>query len=174
MNFLTLIAGSVIILAFSWFYSVKHYRYHGIPRFFSFESIFILTALNLKGWFENPLSPLQLISWILLLASAWAGIAGFLTLKIKGRPGVNIEETTLLVESGIYRYIRHPLYLSLLLLGTAIVLKNPGPVQITAGIVNAIALFLTALIEEKEMIEKFGEEYKKYMKHTQMFIPFVV
>jgi len=174
MNLMTLAAGTLIILAFSWFYSIKHYRYHGIPRFFSFESVFILTALNLKAWFETPFSPLHLLSWILLVASAWAGIAGFLTLKIKGRPGANIEETTLLVKSGIYRFIRHPLYLSLLLLGTGIMLKDPGPVQIIAGIVNAIALFLTALIEEREMVEKFGEEYSKYMRHSKMFIPFVI
>jgi protein-S-isoprenylcysteine O-methyltransferase Ste14 len=53
-------------------------------------------------------------------------------------------------------------------------LKDPGPVQIIACIVNAIALLITALIEENEMIEKFGEEYRMYMRHSKMFIPFII
>lgn len=174
MTPLTLITGSFIIFFFSWFFSIKHHRYHGIPRFFSFESVFILTALNLKAWFISPFSPLQIVSWMLLLGSAWAAIAGYVTLKRRGQPGDSIEETTLLVRSGIYRHIRHPLYLSLLMLGTGIMLKHAGQVQIIAGIVNTIALFLTARIEEREMVKKFGEEYEDYMKDTKMFIPFVV
>ena len=174
MNPLVLITGTIIILVFSWLISVRQHRYHGIPRFFSFESIFILTSLNLKVWFENPLSPFQILSWLLLLGSVWTAIAGFVTLKKKGLPGTNFEETTQLVVSGIYRHIRHPLYLSLLLLGSGIMLKDPGPVQIITGMVNAIALFLTALVEEKEMIGKFGEEYEIYMKNSKMFIPFVI
>lgn len=174
MTPLTLITGTVIILAFSWFYSIKHRRYHGIPRFFSFESVFILGALNLRIWFDDPVSPLHILSWIFLLASALTGIAGYLTLSKKGRPGKNIEETTQLVRSGIYGLIRHPLYLSLFLLGSGIMLKDPGPVQITAGIVNGVALFLTSRIEEKEMLEKFGEEYRDYMRHSNMFIPFII
>ncbi len=173
MTPLALITGSVIIIVFSWFFSIKHRRYHGIPRFFSFESVFVLALLNHKLWFFNPFSPHQILSWIFLVGSALAGIAGYATLSKKGRPGANIEETTLLVRSGIYRFIRHPLYLSLLLLGTGILLKQSGPVQIIAGIVNAIALFFTARIEEREMVEKFGKEYEDYMKDTKMFIPFV-
>jgi len=30
------------------------------------------------------------------------------------------------------------------------------------------------LIEEGEMIDKFGEEYKAYMKETKMFLPYIV
>jgi protein-S-isoprenylcysteine O-methyltransferase Ste14 len=120
MTLLTLITGTGIIVAFSWFYSIKHHRYHGIPRFFSFESVFILGALNLGIWFDDPFSPLNILSWILLLGSAWSGIAGYLTLSKKGRPGKNIEETTQLVKTGIYGLIRHPLYLSLLLLVPAL------------------------------------------------------
>ncbi len=56
MNLSLLAAGTIIILLISWFLSVKHKRYHGIPRFFSFESIFILMLLNYGVWFEYPLS----------------------------------------------------------------------------------------------------------------------
>jgi protein-S-isoprenylcysteine O-methyltransferase Ste14 len=78
------------------------------------------------------------------------------------------------VKTGIYRLIRHPLYLSLLLLGTGIMLKDPGAAQIILGIVMLTALWFTAKIEEKEMIRRFGAEYAGYMKNSKMFLPYLL
>ena len=39
--------------------------------------------------------------------------------------------------------------------------------------VDAVAVFLTALIEEGEMKARFGDEYAAYMKTTKRFVPFV-
>lgn len=161
-------------MLFSWFLSIKYKRYHGIARFFAFESVFILVLLNYRVWFINPFSPFQIISWILLILSAYVVITGYLLLKRKGNPDSNFENTSVLVKSGIYGYIRHPLYLSIFLLGTGVLLKDARQVQFVLGIINLIALFFTARIEEKEMISKFGDEYLDYMKNTWMFIPFVV
>lgn len=174
MNYTTLITGTLIIIVFSWFLSIRHKRYHGIPRFFAFESIFLLMMLNLKVWFHDPFSLVQIISWILLITSAYAGIAGFVVLKTKGKPDRNFEATTQLVKSNIYGYIRHPLYLSLFLLGTGIMLKEPGVPQLALGMLNLAALFVTARIEEKEMTARFGDDYSEYIKETKMFIPFVL
>lgn len=174
MNCFILAAGTVIILLFSWFFSVKHKRYHGIPRFFAFESIFILLVLNIGIWFKEPWSPSQLISWFLLIISIYPAVSGFLTLKRKGKPSGEFENTTVLVTSGIYRLIRHPLYLSLFLLGTGIMMKDPGALQFLLGVVNLVALYYTAKIEEKEMTRKFGPQYEAYMKESMMFIPYVL
>jgi len=174
MNIYSLITGTVAIILFSWFFSIKHRRYHAIPRFFSFESIFILVLLCTRVWFHNPFSWYQTISWIFLLISAYAGLAGFITLKVRGKPKGNFENTTFLVKSGIYSMIRHPLYLSLFCLGTGVMMKNPGVYEIILGAINAVAVFYTARIEEKEMIEKFGEPYREYIKETKMFLPYIL
>jgi len=174
MNYFALVLGTVFIVLLSWFLSIKYKRYHGIARFFAFESVFILTLLNYKLWFHNPFSVLQLISWVLLILSAWVVITGFLLLKKKGKPDSNFENTSVLVKTGIYRYIRHPLYFSIFLLGTGIVLKDPGLIQIILGIINLIAVYFTARIEEQEMIARFGDEYRQYIKETRMFIPIIV
>jgi protein-S-isoprenylcysteine O-methyltransferase Ste14 len=173
MNIYVLVAGTVIIIIFSWFYSVKAKRYHGITRFFSFESIFILFMLNYRSWFRDAFSWHQIVSWIFLFSSIYAGIAGFLTLIKHGKAEKNFENTTVLVRSGIYKYIRHPLYCSLLLLGTGILFKVPGTFQVIFGFINIIAIYFTGKIEEKEMIAKFGDQYIDYMKDTRMFIPFI-
>lgn len=173
MNLTILIAGIFVIAIFSWSYSVKYRRYHGIPRFFSLLSIFVLFLLNYRMWFRNDFSWNQLLSWILLITSAYPGIAGFLTLKKKGKAADSFENTTILVRTGVYKYVRHPLYCSLLLIGTGIMISLPAIPQIILGIANALALYLTAVIEEKEMISRFGDQYSEYMKDTKMFIPFI-
>jgi protein-S-isoprenylcysteine O-methyltransferase Ste14 len=174
MKYIILICGTVFIILFSWFLSIKYKRYHGIARFFAFESVFILCLLNFRVWFADPFSPLQLLSWVLLIFSIYVVATGYQLLKQKGKPGRNFEETSLLVKSGIYRFIRHPLYLSIFLLGTGIMLKDPGKTQVILSVVNLIAIYVTARIEEKEMIAKFGDEYREYMKETRMFIPFIL
>lgn len=174
MNCIILLCGTIFILLFSWFLSIRDKRYHGIARFFAFESVFILILLNYDIWFADPFSPNQIFSWILLLGSLYPVIAGYLLLKRKGKPGRNFETTSLLVKSGIYGLIRHPLYLSIFLFGTGVMLKDPGKIQLILGLVNLIAVYVTARIEEREMIKRFGDEYLDYMKETKMFIPYLI
>jgi len=174
MNIPALITGTIIIILFSWSFSIRHNRFHGIPRFFSFESIYLLVLLNIKVWFHDPFSLHQIISWILLIFSAYFGLAGYFLLKKKGYSAENFENTTVLVKSGVYSLIRHPLYFSLILLGTATMMKDPAPITIILGAVNLVAVWFTALTEEQEMFDKFGEPYKEYMKETKMFIPFIL
>jgi protein-S-isoprenylcysteine O-methyltransferase Ste14 len=174
MNLFILIPGTLLIMVFSWLLSIRRKRYHGIARFFSFESIFIIVLLNVKIWFREPFSMLQIISWILLISSIYFAIAGFILLKRVGKPDSNFENTSVLVKEGFYKYIRHPLYLSLFMVGTGAMLKDPGFPQLVLGAINLVAVWLTARIEEKEMIARFGGEYEKYMKGTKMFIPFII
>lgn len=174
MNLIVLITGTIPIIIFSWYLSIKHKRYHGIPRFIAFESIFILALLNYRVWFQDVFSIHQIISWILLILSLYLASYGFYLLIRKGNPGANFENTSKLVKSGIFGYIRHPLYLSVFLLGMGVLFKDPERIQIILGIVIFITIIITSLVEEREMIAKFGDEYKDYMKETKMFIPFIV
>lgn len=174
INKIALLGGTIFILWFSWNLSLKYKRYHGIARFFAFESVFILFLMNVRTWFIEPFTPIHLLSWFILLFSIYPVVAGYLLLKREGKPSVNFENTSKLVKSGIYGYIRHPLYLSVFLFGTGIMLKDLHSVQLSLGTINLIAVFLTAKIEENEMIAKFGDEYREYMKETKMFIPYIL
>ncbi len=164
---------TLLIIWFSWYLSIKEKRYHGIFRFFSFESILLIVILNYPVWFDHPAILRQVISWALLFLSVVMAFVGFGILTKRGKPEGKFENTTRLITTGIYAYIRHPLYLSLLLLGTGAVLKDPGLTQVVLGIVNIIALYFTAISEEKEMVTRFGNEYKDYMKRSKMFLPYI-
>jgi protein-S-isoprenylcysteine O-methyltransferase len=78
------------------------------------------------------------------------------------------------VESGPYRYIRHPSYTAILLvhLGAALCLGNALSlfallVPLTIGLLNRIR------IEEDVLSSNFGESYREYMKRTKRLIPVI-
>ena len=174
VEILILVAGSIFIIWFSWWASIKEKRYHGLYRFFSFESILLLVLNNHCLWFNQPFSFTQCLSWFLLFTSILLALTGFLHLIDKGKPEGRFENTSLLITSGMYRFIRHPLYCSLLLLGTGIWLKNPmNYISLSLGIINALAVYFTSREEEREMLKRFGDQYAAYMKKSRMFIPFI-
>jgi len=75
------------------------------------------------------------------------------------------------VTTGIYRYIRHPLYSSLLLLAWGIFFKLPSLVGGILVITATIFLVLTAKADEAECTKFFGPAYQEYMKRTRRFVP---
>jgi protein-S-isoprenylcysteine O-methyltransferase Ste14 len=172
--------GSAGLFAFS-YPSLRSLRSHGFYRFFAFEGILALVALNAPVWFRDPLRPLQLLSWLLLLASLSLALHGFWLLQQIGKPDraivdptrLGIEKTTRLVTIGAYRWIRHPLYASLFCGGWGAFLKQPGWIGLALALLVSAALYLTARAEEAENLRNFGEEYADYMRRTRRFIPFV-
>lgn len=146
---------------------------YGFYRFFAFEAILGLTLLNADNWFVDPFSVVDGLSWMLLIGSLLLGILGFRLLHIVGQPEGSIEDTTELVDVGVYRFIRHPLYASLMLFALGVFFKD---VSLLAGIMLAIAfafMIASARFEERENRDKFGAAYVEYIKRSKMFIPYV-
>lgn len=161
------------IIYLSW-PSLHDRQAHGFYRFFAFESILILILLNVARWFSEPFAPRQILSWVLLIGSLFLAVHGFRLLRVVGQPEGQIEDTTRLVTVGAYRYIRHPLYSSLLLLGWGVFFKAPSLVGLLLAGVATVSLVATARAEEAENRQKFGEAYAAYMKTTKRFIPFLL
>jgi protein-S-isoprenylcysteine O-methyltransferase Ste14 len=153
--------------------SLRDRRSHGFYRFFAWEASLALILLNAPAWFRRPLSPQQIVSWLLLMGSLLLAIHGFWLLRVVGKPSGNIEATTRLVSVGAYQYIRHPLYTSLLLLAWGAFFKDISLNSILFSLVASLFLYFTALAEEQEMLGKFGDEYAEYMRHTRRFVPFL-
>jgi protein-S-isoprenylcysteine O-methyltransferase Ste14 len=165
---------SVIIIWVSWApLQVRDRRSHGFFRFFAWEAIVALILLNVEYWFAEPFSISQIISWLLLCASAFLVVNGILLLRVVGKPQGQFENTTTLVRLGAYKFIRHPLYSSLLLLAWGVFFKHPSLLGGALTLIATAFLVATARIEETENTNKFGGEYVAYMKTTKMFIPFV-
>ncbi len=157
-------------------------RSHGFYRFLSWECIAWLLVNNFSFWFDNPLGIRQICSWIFLFAGLYLVIAGAILLKSVGKPTkmredknlYAFEKTVKLVDHGIFGYIRHPLYSSLIFLTWGILLKNPTLSLIIVAAFSTVFLYLTAVSDEKECVRFFGDKYLNYMKRTKRFIPFVI
>jgi protein-S-isoprenylcysteine O-methyltransferase Ste14 len=165
-------AGSAVIVWVSW-KALHDPRSHGFYRFFAWEAIVGLLLINVRGWFANPFAWHQIISWILLIVSLAPLIYGVRLLRASGKPTDALEATTQLVTTGIFHYIRHPLYASLLYLAWGIFFKSPSLLD---GVIAAVAsafLYATARADEAECLIKFGGEYAAYMHRTRMFVPFI-
>ncbi len=169
------------IFPLSW-QALRDLRTHGFYRFFAFESLLGLVLLNAPVWFRDPLCARQMAAWLLGAVSIGLAIEGFRLLRVIGRPApaavpsanLAFENTTKLVTVGAYRWIRHPLYASLLALGWGAYLKDPlGGGSVALVLVATGSLVATALAEERENALRFGAAYSDYMKRTWRFVPFV-
>ena len=179
------VVGSAVIVYVSRA-SLRGARSHGFYRFFAWEAILALTLLNLDVWFRDPFSWHQIISWPLLVIAAFLVIHGVQLLQEIGKPNaqrnnarrddgakLELEKTTALVTVGAYRYIRHPLYSSLLFLAWGVFFKNPTWFGGVLALMATVFLVATAKIEEAENTRFFGSAYLAYMKQTKMFVPFL-
>jgi protein-S-isoprenylcysteine O-methyltransferase Ste14 len=173
--------GSLVLITISW-KSLLRPRSHGFYRFFAWECILGLFLVNAKFWFYKPWAWNQIVAWLLLIVCLVPLGFGVHSLRTRGKPTqqrasdtslLAFEKTTTLVTSGIYHYIRHPLYSSLFLLTWGIFFKAPTLTGLTLAILSTLFLVLTAKADEVECTHFFGASYVEYMKHTKMFIPYV-
>jgi protein-S-isoprenylcysteine O-methyltransferase Ste14 len=163
--------------------SLRSARSHGFYRFFAWEAILALILLNVEYWFRDPFSLHQVISWIFLIASAFLVLHAVHLLRFIGKPTekrrdaeatIGFEKTTELVSVGAYRYIRHPMYSSLLFLAWGVLFKDLSWLSGIFALAATAFLVATAKVEEAEDIRFFGTAYQTYVKQTKMFIPYLL
>ena len=154
------------------------------------EGLFILLTLRplglatMGGLVAFVLNPAWM-AWSsvpLPVALRWAGVAvglptvalGIWTFRTIGR---NITDTVVtrrehvLVTSGPYRFVRHPFYVTTAL---ALVANSLTPANWFIALTGAAALALMVIrttTEEAKLVERFGDDYRRYMARTGRFLP---
>lgn len=152
---------------------------HGFYRFFAWEGILALVLINRNAWGMDPYSPNQLASWPLLAASIALVALGIGALVRHGRVAserggaalYEWEKTTALVTTGVFAYIRHPMYTSLLALDWGAFLQAPSWLGAAIALPVSLLLMRTALADERECLDYFGASYAEYMRRTWRFVP---
>lgn len=122
-------------------------------------------------------SKIGLPEWVRWLGVVIAipGVAGIYWLFSSIGTGITPTSGTrkehLLVTSGPYRWVRHPLYTlgSSLFLSVGVMADNWFIALM--GVLAFIAMAIRTPKEEANLIAKFGDEYREYMKRTGRFLP---
>lgn len=85
----------------------------------------------------------------------------------------DLKEGSTLVNTGIYRLIRHPMYTSVMLMALSILIASPTLLESILFLFLVIVLFLKASREE-ELWREHDETYDIYKKQTKYFIPYIL
>ncbi len=112
---------------------------------------------------------------LLLLA---AGLVGrFVTVRTLGQSysqSFEVDPEGGLVDRGIYRLLRHPVYTFFLLEMVAMLLIRPNVVSALALALVAAATVYRIRREEEQLIERFGDRYLAYRRRTRAIVPFLL
>jgi protein-S-isoprenylcysteine O-methyltransferase Ste14 len=77
-----------------------------------------------------------------------------------------------MVRSGLYRVLRHPSYLGLLMVFVAIAIHSRNWISFVVAVVpTTAALIYRIQVEEQALQEAFGEEYAQYSRVTKRLVP---
>ena len=115
--------------------------------------------------------------WLRVLGvpAALAGLALFLWMF--RHLGLNVTATSMprtqatLVTTGPYRWIRHPMYSTALILVAAVTLLTANAVVAASGLAMFALLAARSRIEERRLVDKFGDGYRSYQSRTGRFLP---
>jgi protein-S-isoprenylcysteine O-methyltransferase Ste14 len=108
----------------------------------------------------------------LLIGSGMIALAGFAALGRNLTPHPQPRAGGTLVRHGIYRWVRHPLYVSLIVGCLGWALNWQSEPALVAAMVLAWALDRKARLEERWLRERFPE-YEDYMRRVRRFLPWI-
>jgi protein-S-isoprenylcysteine O-methyltransferase Ste14 len=149
----------IVAFAFAGLYFAGALLYSLFPRWVMFLSI------PAGSWFRFGMIGvagvgLSIVFWALRsLGKNWAP-------SLSG-----MRKETFLVTTGPYGVVRHPIYLGAFIFLGALALLAANLLIILPTIALLTLLYARLLEEERMLIERFGDEYRDYMKRTPRFIP---
>ncbi len=133
--------------------------------FIFFPQLYQWTTLSLSYWFQVVGAMIGILSILFFL---WVHHSLGLNFTVR----VQITDKQTLVQSGPYKYIRHPMYTAFILLHISVALLTLDLFITITWFAGLFALILYRLKKEEGLlIEKFGDEYIEYQKRTGSLFP---
>ncbi|KYK32489.1 MAG: hypothetical protein AYK19_02960 [Theionarchaea archaeon DG-70-1] len=125
----------------------------------------VVLAIVLFNW--NGSSLVANIGWVILWIAAFFGVAPIVAFRRRGGvpQGKSYMHTTKLVDTGIYAIARHPQNgVAWILISLGVMLVAQTWWVVVVGGASMVFGYLDTFKEEQRCIEKFGDEYKRYME----------
>ncbi|MFH1941549.1 MAG: isoprenylcysteine carboxylmethyltransferase family protein [bacterium] len=136
--------------------------------FESFGEVFGLDYWTL----ESP-SFLKMIAAVFLVSSGAIFFISSQTMRRKGKPEKGWEQTTELIDTGIFGVVRHPIYFSAFVGLLGVFLMRVSLLSVILAPIGGVLFLLSARYEDQYNEKKFGPMYRAYRERTKFFIPFI-
>ena len=157
----------------------KYERPQEKGRLFLFPAliVWILILITSFGNIQGPLyslrSPMNVAGALIFLIGLAIRSSAVASLNRSYSWTLEIRDEHRLVKDGLYRYVRHPIYLGVLLGAIAVPVYTTSFLGFLFALMG-IPLFIYRMgVEEKMLIEEYGDEYLEYMKATSKLIPYI-
>lgn len=134
-------------------------------------------ALTLVGWAllwvvgKPTCMPLFYVGWAFLIVGLMTLALPLVLLPRQGRApaGGGVRQTTVVVRSGLYGVIRHPVYLGWMLAFFALILLTQHWLLVVLALAGIVMVYLISIQEERRLISRFGEDYLDYARDVPRF-----
>ena len=143
------------------------YSHTGLGIFFPLLTLELILG-EAGMWMQADISWLQITGYILYIPSAFLVFGPMTQLKHKGKSktggALAPHGTTVVVDTGIYGIIRHPMWLGMAIWSIALVLVFQSILSILLSTVAVVFFRMGAIKEDEFNLKEFGDAYRKYMK----------
>jgi protein-S-isoprenylcysteine O-methyltransferase Ste14 len=109
---------------------------------------------------------LDWLAWAVWLSGIVLLTLSLLTLRWRGKApdGRSCVETAVVIDTGVYALVRHPMYLGWMLMHAVVPLFEPNALLAVLGIAGIICVVWFTLREEALLLDRFGDSYRNYMQ----------
>ncbi|MHA8051843.1 methyltransferase family protein [Aquirufa sp. ROCK-SH2] len=116
---------------------------------------------------------IQLIGIVLMLIGCLFLYLAFKTFDTSEFLGFKAESKAQLVQTGMYQYVRHPLYFATIILILGLFLILPTQKMLLVLVISYVYILVGYRLEEQKLILLFGPEYINYQKRVKALLPFL-
>ncbi|HEY3388326.1 MAG TPA: protein-S-isoprenylcysteine O-methyltransferase, partial [Prolixibacteraceae bacterium] len=136
-----------------------------LPILYVFTTWFSFFDYNLPKWFGFPAT-------MLFGFGIWLFFRAHADLGKYWSPGLEIKEDHQLIVTGVFKWVRHPMYAAFVAIAVSQVFMLQNWIVGPAFLVLAIPFYLHRVQrEERQLIRHFGDDYRAYMADTNALFP---
>jgi protein-S-isoprenylcysteine O-methyltransferase Ste14 len=116
---------------------------------------------------------MNIVAIMMFIIGLIISISAHLTINTNYSWTLEIREGHTLVENGLYKYVRHPIYLGTFIRVISIPIYASSLPGFLIGLLSIPILNYRISIEERMLIQEFGEGYIRYQERTWKLFPFI-
>ena len=141
--------------------------------FVSIQLLLFIAYVLPVDWISFTINPvLKIISLLIFGLGLFLLLMALFGLKSNLTPFPSPKSNATLIQSGLYKYIRHPIYTGIIFAALGLGFYDESAWKICTALVLWLLFYFKSRYEEKQLIKSFPQ-YLSYRKTTGRFIPFI-